>query len=1353
MKKRICSMLLALVLVFGMIPTTSLTVSAAAPSEALTMSIGSGKYGRFTYSNNLQLYFKYNNYIYKAVFTNLKNISKFDMVYTSDDNEIFISSAGRLSLVQTPNTYNQYANLNQLPTKTGISVSFYLQGSLSSYAKDITKSVVTFTCMGVGTPTWTWNDTSSAEAKFTSTDNGATLTVGAKISSSTTPATSCVNKDKTTYTAKVTVYGTEYTNTKTVDGAVGSHSLTYTASGNVITESCKNNCGHSETATLKVKNDADLSYTGSAKEPLEVSYSSGWQGEKNASISYSKNTDVGQGSGSITISGAKATQNFTITNGTMTGIAADKVSVPYDGNPHSITVKNVPTGATVTYSTDGKTYSKTNPTFIGIGTNTVYYKVEKANYDTVTGSATVIISQAQNSWTTEPSIEGWTYGEDAKTPNKGTPKFGSDVKVEYKLATEDDNQYSTIVPTNAGNYKVRFSVEGNANYTALSKEVDLTIAKKKITVTADDKSKTYGETDPTLTWKLTEGTLVQGDELTGISVSRVTGEDATTYTITASQINGANLNYDITFVDGTFTINKKAIGINWGNTDFTYNGDPKLPTATATGVIGNDEIGLTVDGGQINAGTGYTATVTGITGDKAKNYQLPADVTTTFNIAKADQSAPSGLVGTPEDIDERENGTITGVTSAMEYRKNDETSYTAITDTELTNLADGTYYIRYKADSNHNASSETKVVLSNDKKLQVTVPATLVGYTLIADKTALVWQEDVTLTFTLKEGYSKLDNFAVKVNGTTITLDNDGKYTKVNVTENLTVTVEGVADITAPTAEITLGKNKWNEFFNTITFGLFFKETQTVTITATDMGSGVEKIYYYLSTTELTEEQVKALPDSDWTEYTGAFRLNPQDEYIIYAKAVDKDNNAKYISSDKTIVIDNIAPVIFGIADGETHYGDTTFEVTDKHIDEVKVDGNPVTLVGGKYTITADGQEHTVAVNDKAKNSTTVKIKVITIASLDDDIESITTDNVKSNDKKAIEDVQSFVNGLIAGGKDFTDAEDTELANIKANTEALLNKIASVSAEMSNLDSSVKAYDINKVKSDDKAAINGPITRIDVLLNGNNLTENEKAEMTALKTTAQGLVKRIDDTAKKVTDLTEDVNAYDKDKVTSDDKQDIMDLVVDIDKLLDGDNLNDSEKDELKKVKDTATALIEKIEEAIGSTDTDNTDKVKDITSDNVETKDKSDLEKAKDDLEKALEDYKDNLTDDEKKDIQDEINRIEKALEVIDKVEKVEDLINKLPANIAKSDADAIKKADEAYNALTKYEQSILDKNAKKKLDNAKSALEALNKATNSPATGDTGNIWMWFALLFVSGGGLLGTTAYRRKRKETEN
>lgn len=378
----------------------------------------------------------------------------------------------------------------------------------------------------------------------------------------------------------------------------------------------------------------------------------------------------------------------------------------------------------------------------------------------------------------------------------------------------------------------------------------------------------------------------------------------------------------------------------------------------------DDEIELTVEGGQVNAGTGYTATVTGMT--------------------------------------------------------------------ELGDLADGTYYIRYKEDSNHLASADTPIVLNKGRKLHVTVPEVQTGYTVTVDKTELCWKDDVELTFTLKEGYSKLENFAVKitVNGNTMTLDDqvetfgeNGKFTVSDVQSDVSIAVEGVADVTAPDAEITLGTNKWNEFFSNIIFGLFFKETQNVTITAEDQGSRVEQIFYHLSAKALTVEEVIALADSDWTEYTEEFSLDPQDEYIIYAKVTDQVNNTKYISSDKGIVIDSIAPVITGIAGGETYYGDTTFGVTEKHEDVVKVDDKSVTLTDGNYTITADGKEHTVVVTDKSGNSSAeIKITVITIDSLDDTMDGITTDNVKSSDKEAIEEVKVLVEELIiVTGKEFAD--------------------------------------------------------------------------------------------------------------------------------------------------------------------------------------------------------------------------------------------------------------------------------------------------------------------------------------------
>ena len=894
-------------------------------------------------------------------------------------------------------------------------------------------------------------------------------------------------------------------------------------------------------------------------------------------------------------------------------------------------------------------------------------------------------------------------------------------------------------------------MEGNENYTSLTEVVELKIAQVKLTVTADNKSKTYGESDPTLTWQITEGKLAGSDMLENISISREEGNDAKDYAITVSQTEGSNPNYDITFKGGTFTINQKTIGISWGITEFTYNGETKIPTATPTGTEYDDELALTVSGGQTEAGTNYTATVTSITGDKAANYKLPADVTTTFVINKGTQTAPSGLGAEAETIDGKADGKITGVNSTMEYRKEGETSYKTISGTEIVDLADDTYYVRYAETANRKPSPDTTVVVGAGRKLTVTVPATQVGYTLVAADTELVWNGSTTLTFALADGYSKTNDFAVKVNGNPVELT-DNQYVITNAQENITITVDGVKDITAPTAEITLGTNKWNSFFNTITFGLFFKETQSVTVSVEDVntGSGIDKVYYYLASKELTEDEVKAL--ADWTEYNGAFSINPNNKYIIYAKAVDKAGNATYISSDG-IVLDAVVPVITGIDNNTTYYGDTAFGVDETYMDTVTVDGNQVELTDGKYTITADGKEHTIVAVDKAGNSSaTVKITVITIASLDDTIENIKTTDVKSSDKEDIQEVLDFVNSLIDSGKDFTDAEDKQLSDIKSNAENLLKQISDTEAEAKDLTDKVGAYEEAKVTSDDKQTIKDLVSDIDVLLNGDNLTEAEKNTLGEVKTDAEALIKKIDDTAAESKDLTEKVGAYDETKVTSDDKQTITDLVADIDKLLEGDNLTETEKEALGEVKADAEALIKKIDDAAAADDTDNTEKVKDITSDNVTTDDKADLEKAKDDLEKALEDYKDNLTEDEKKAIEDEIDRIDKALEVIEKVEKVEDTINKLPDTITKNDADAIKAAEDAYNALSKYEQSIVDKDIKKKLDNAIAALENLNKPVTSPDTGDNTNIWMWFAVLFVSGMGLFGTIVYDRRKKQAK-
>ena len=82
----------------------------------------------------------------------------------------------------------------------------------------------------------------------------------------------------------------------------------------------------------------------------------------------------------------------------------------------------------------------------------------------------------------------------------------------------------------------------------------------------------------------------------------------------------------------TLTVAKKEVGITWGTTEFTYDGSAHIPTATATGLVGNDACTVTVDGAQTNAGSNYIATASALSN---VNYKLPAANTVTFSIAKA----------------------------------------------------------------------------------------------------------------------------------------------------------------------------------------------------------------------------------------------------------------------------------------------------------------------------------------------------------------------------------------------------------------------------------------------------------------------------------------------------------------------------------------------------------------------------------------------------------------------------------------------------------------------------------------------------------------------------------------------
>ena len=190
--------------------------------------------------------------------------------------------------------------------------------------------------------------------------------------------------------------------------------------------------------------------------------------------------------------------------------------------------------------------------------------------------------------------------------------------------------------------------------------------------------------------------------------------------------------------------------------------------------------------------------------------------------------------------------------------------------------------------------------------------------------------------------------------------------------ENLTITAQWI-DVAAPTGEIKIAENGWKSFFNNITFGLFFKDTQTVTVTAADNSGEAVTIEYLLSDKALTQAE---LANMTFAAYAAPFAINPDNEYVIYAKLTDTSGNVAYINTDG-IVLDATVPVISGIEAGKTYCAAQTVTVTEKYIGTVTVNGNAVTLDGNnQFTLNPADGEQTIVVTDKAGNETRVTVTV-----------------------------------------------------------------------------------------------------------------------------------------------------------------------------------------------------------------------------------------------------------------------------------------------------------------------------------------------------------------------------------------
>ncbi len=228
-----------------------------------------------------------------------------------------------------------------------------------------------------------------------------------------------------------------------------------------------------------------------------------------------------------------------------------------------------------------------------------------------------------------------------------------------------------------------------ANYTfATGDKGDLQITRRPITVTADDKTKTYGDSDPSLTYQVTSGSLASGDSFTG-ALTRDPGQDVGGYairrgTLAISDGNGG-ANYDLTFVTGTLTITKATLSVNADDKTKTYGDPDPSPTytlsgfkfgenATTAGVSGapscsygshSQNVGTYTDVITCAPGTLAAANYTFATGDKGDLQITKATLTVTADdkIMTLNDSLPT-FTGTVTGVKNGDNITATYSTTA-----------------------------------------------------------------------------------------------------------------------------------------------------------------------------------------------------------------------------------------------------------------------------------------------------------------------------------------------------------------------------------------------------------------------------------------------------------------------------------------------------------------------------------------------------------------------------------------------------------------------------------------------------------------------------------------------------------------
>lgn len=406
----------------------------------------------------------------------------------------------------------------------------------------------------------------------------------------------------------------------------------------------------------------------------------------------------------------------------------------------------------------------------------------------------------------------------------------------------------------------------------------------------------------------------------------------------------------------------------------------------------------------------------------------------------------------------------------------------------------GNYTVWYKVigDSNHTDSQIARVDIQISKADPVIGAVTAATVKDTTDLSAVVLtraNETIAGTLMVDAGQT----LALGTNTVTYT------FTPVDAVNYITVTgFTGVTvvDTIPPTGEVTLSTNSWKEFLNNITFGKFFKETQTLKVTAADSFSGVAKVEYAESSKALDLAAVQAI--TDWKQMDGSVSVTAEDakRFVYYVRITDKSGNVTYLSSDGA-EFDTSAPVITGISEGVTYHTTQTVTVTDKNLDTVTLNGKtvtaPVSLPGNKeatYTVTA---------TDKAGNTATITVKMAPIVQISGDVADKTTQTVTTADAEKLEQILAETEELLED-ETLPAEEKAALEKTQADAQALLNQVeASLEAVRTEAVENTLDTTADNVQLSQKEEIQEAIETIETALEtyATNYTADDKQQMQA----------------------------------------------------------------------------------------------------------------------------------------------------------------------------------------------------------------------------------------------------------------